>query len=153
MERVDGWNADRQRAFIAALSATGSKRRAALAIGMAAFGVDQLLKAEGSESFKAAFERAMAIAAKAGTMKVAQGVADAAARNAQLTPPSRLRGFKPLLPGQVYNENGEPEDEAVRRPPRRGGEATASATSSSPAAAGTCAKSPTAPASAPRSRS
>ena len=122
MERVDGWNADRQRAFIAALSATGSKRRAALAIGMAAFGVDQLLKAEGSESFKAAFERAMAIAAKAGTMKVAQGVADAAARNAQLTPPSRLRGLRqPLLPGQVYNENGEPEDALSVE--RRGGEA------------------------------
>ena len=50
MERVDGWNADCQRAFIAALSATGSKRRAALAIGMAAFGVVQLLKAEGSEA-------------------------------------------------------------------------------------------------------
>lgn len=101
-ERVDGWSAERQRAFIAALSATGSKRRAALAIGMQPFGVDQLLKSEGSDSFKAAVERAMAIAAQNGTMKIAQGVADAAARNAviahgrattALTPPSRLRGL------------------------------------------------------------
>jgi hypothetical protein len=94
-ERVNGWNAERQRAFIAALSATGSKRRAAQAIGMATFGVDQLLKAEGNESFKAAFDKAMLIAKTNGSMKIAQGVADAAARNAQLTPPSRLRGFEP----------------------------------------------------------
>jgi hypothetical protein len=89
--RVDGWTVERQRAFIAALSATGSKRRAAQSIGMATFGVDQLLKAEGNESFKAAYDRAMAIAAQHGSMKIAQGVADAAARNAQLAPPSRLR--------------------------------------------------------------
>src|SRR5689334_2239456 len=104
-ERVDGWNAERQRAFIAALSATGSKRRAALAIGMQPFGVDQLLKSEGSDSFKAAVERAMAIAARNGTMKIASGIADAAARNAQLAPPSRLRGAP--LPGQILNEHGE----------------------------------------------
>jgi hypothetical protein len=91
--RVDGWNEDRQRAFIAALSATGSKRRAALSIGMQPYGVDQLLKAQGSHSFKAAFARAMAIAEKQGAMKIAQGVADAAARSAQLTQPSRLRGL------------------------------------------------------------
>ena len=105
--RVDGWNEERQRAFIAALSATGSKRQAAQSIGMAAFGVDQLLKAEGNESFKAAFDRAMAIAAQNGSMKIAQGVADAAARNSvlahgratsALTPPSRLRGMPLALP-------------------------------------------------------
>lgn len=96
-KRADGWTPDRQRAFIAALSATGSKRQAALAIGMQPYGVDQLLKAEDNDSFKAAFERALAIAAQAGSMKIAKGVADAAARNAQLTPPSRLRGL--ALPG------------------------------------------------------
>ncbi|MBV9528339.1 hypothetical protein [Sphingomonas sp.] len=106
--RVDGWTHDRQRAFIAALSATGSKRRAAIAIGMQPYGVDQLLKAHDSASFKAAYDRALAIAAQAGSMKIAQGVADAAARNAQLTPPSRLRGEP--LPGQVLNENGEWDD-------------------------------------------
>ena len=94
-ERVDGWTAERQRAFIAALSATGSKRRAALSIGMAAFGVDQLLKAEGNAGFKAAYDRAMLIAKANGSMKIAAGVADAAARNAAMTPPSRLRGHEP----------------------------------------------------------
>jgi hypothetical protein len=94
-QRADGWTPERQRAFIAALSATGSKRQAARAIGMAAFGIDQILKADGNESFKAAYERAMAIAKANGSMKIAAGVADAAARNAQLTPPSRLRGLEP----------------------------------------------------------
>jgi len=93
--RADGWTAERQRAFIAALSATGSKRRAAMAIGMSPFGVDQMLRAEGADSFKAAFDRATAIAKASGSVKIAAGVADAAARNAQLTPPSRLRGFEP----------------------------------------------------------
>lgn len=117
-KRVDGWSPEKQRAFVAALSATGSKRQAALSIGMAPFGVDQMLKSEGNDSFKAACERAMAIAAQNGSMKIARGVADAAARNAQLTPPSRLRGVPPAhgLPGQVLNEHGEWEDEdSVRR--------------------------------------
>jgi hypothetical protein len=110
-DRVDGWNAERQRAFIAALAATGSKRRAAMSIGMAAFGVDQMLKAKGNDSFRLAYDRAMAIAKANGSMKIANGIADAAARQAQLTPPSRLRGAPlPGLPGQILNERGEWED-------------------------------------------
>lgn len=110
-DRVDGWNAERQRAFIAALAATGSKRRAAMSIGMATFGVDQLLKARGNEGFRLAYDRAMAIAKANGSMKIASGIADAAARQAQLTPPSRLRGAPlPGLPGQILNERGEWED-------------------------------------------
>ena len=88
-KRFDGWNEERQRAFIAALAATGSKRKAARSIGRAVFGVDQLLKAEGSASFRLAYDRALAIAEKNGSIRLAQGVADAAARNAQLSPPSR----------------------------------------------------------------
>jgi hypothetical protein len=38
-KRFDGWNEERQRAFIAALAATGSKRKAARSIGRAVFGV------------------------------------------------------------------------------------------------------------------
>jgi len=95
IDRADGWTAERQRAFIAALSATGSKRQAARAIGMAAYGIDQMMKADGNDSFKAAFDRAMAIAKANGSMKIAAGVADAAARNAQMAAPSRLRGHEP----------------------------------------------------------
>ena len=93
--RVNGWDADAQRAFIALLATTGSKRRAALAIGRNAFGVDQLLKAPGNDSFKAAYDRALAIAKANGAIKLATGVADAAARNAHLAPPSRLRDLAP----------------------------------------------------------
>jgi hypothetical protein len=94
-ERVDGWNAEKQRAFIAALAATGSKRQASMSIGMAAYGVDQLLKADRSDSFRAAYDRAMAIARQNGTMRIARGVADAAARSAYLNPRSGLRGNLP----------------------------------------------------------
>jgi hypothetical protein len=93
--RVNGWDADAQRAFIALLATTGSKRRAALAIGRNAFGIDQLLKRPDADSFRAAYDRALAIAKQNGAMKLATGVADSAARNAQLPPPSRLRGFEP----------------------------------------------------------
>jgi len=93
--RVNGWDADAQRAFIALLATTGSKRRAALAIGRNAFGIDQLLKRPDAASFRAAYDRALAIAKQNGAMKLATGVADSAARNAQLAPPSRLRGHEP----------------------------------------------------------
>ncbi len=107
-QRVNGWDADAQRAFIALLATTGSKRRAALAIGRNAFGVDQLLKDERGDSFRTAFDRAMAIAKQNGAMKLATGVADAAARNAQMTPSSRLKGFEPDPEGE-----GMPEHEKI----------------------------------------
>ena len=93
--RVNGWDADAQRAFIALLATTGSKRRAAIALGRNAYGIDQLLKRPNSASFKLAVDRAMAIAKQQGSMQLAQGLADAAARNAQLPQPSRLRGLPP----------------------------------------------------------
>jgi hypothetical protein len=93
--RVNGWDPDAQRAFIALLATTGSKRRAAMAIGRNAFGIDQLLKRPDAASFRAAYDRAMAIAKQNGAMKLATGVADSAARNAQMTAPSRLRGHDP----------------------------------------------------------
>ncbi len=61
-KRVGGWTAQVQRAFIAALAVTGSARRAALAVGRAQFGVNQLLRCPGSEAFRAAHDRAIAIA-------------------------------------------------------------------------------------------
>lgn len=82
--RVDGWTPDRQRAFVAALSASGSPRRAALAIGMAPWGAEQLRKAKGSEGFRAAWDQAMAIAERNGAMRLSSGVADVAARSAFL---------------------------------------------------------------------
>ena len=94
-KRLNGWDAEAQRAFIAALAMTGSKTAAAKSLGRNAFGIDQLLKAEGSESFRLAFDRAIAIAEKNGARRLATGVADAAARNAWLDKRSALRGHDP----------------------------------------------------------
>jgi hypothetical protein len=96
VKRVDGWSEEKQRAFIALLATTGNQRRASMALGMAPYGASKLREAPGADSFNAAWDRAMAIAAKNGTMKISTAVADAAARAAQLAPqPSRLRGHEP----------------------------------------------------------
>ncbi len=79
--RVGGWSAEVQRAFIAALAVTGSRRRAAIAVDRAQFGVDQLLKAPGSEGFAAACARAEAMAAEKGAQRLAQGVRTVAAED------------------------------------------------------------------------
>jgi len=94
--RVDGWTEEKQRAFIALLATTGSQRRAAMALGMAPYGAAKLRESPGADSFNAAWDRALAIAAKNGTMRISTAVADAAARNARLDPrPSRLRDLQP----------------------------------------------------------
>jgi hypothetical protein len=110
VERADGGSAEKQRAFIAAVSATGSKRQAAKAVGMAAYGIDQMLKSKGNESFKAAYERAMAIARQNGSLRIASGLADVAARKAHISTRSALV-VHPPEPGQVMNESGEWEDQ------------------------------------------
>ena len=91
--RVGGWDEEKQRAFIALLATTGSAHRAALAIDMTPKGAKMLREAEGSDSFNAAWDRALAIAAKNGTLKISTAVADAAARSAE--PQSRRGGFEP----------------------------------------------------------
>ena len=82
--RVDGWSAERQRAFIALLATTGSTRRAAKALEMSPHGIIKLRQAKGADSFNAAYDRAMAIAARNGAMKIAASVADTAARGPSL---------------------------------------------------------------------
>lgn len=58
--RFDGWTAERQRAFIAALADTGSVRAACKRINMASVGAYQLRRAPGAESFAEAWEAALA---------------------------------------------------------------------------------------------
>jgi hypothetical protein len=57
--RADGWTPDIQRAYVAALAVTGSERQAAAVVERAQFGVTQLRKAEGNESFLAACDKAL----------------------------------------------------------------------------------------------
>ena len=72
--RADGWDADVQRAYIAALSLTGSERAACRAVGKSAYGVTQLVQHEGSAGFRAAREEALAMAADERGRRLAEGV-------------------------------------------------------------------------------
>jgi hypothetical protein len=86
--RADGWTAELQRAFIAALAVTGSVRRAARAVGKAAFGAEQLRKAKGAEGFNAAWHKAMALAAEKGRHRLAAGLGALAREAAANSPPA-----------------------------------------------------------------
>src|SRR3954462_12800768 len=77
--RADGWDSEVQRAYIAALSLTGADRSACRAVGKSAFGVTQLIAHEGSESFCAAREEALAMAADERSRRLAEGLRAVAA--------------------------------------------------------------------------
>lgn len=79
--RADGWDAEVQRAYIAALSLTGSDRAACRAVGKSAFGVTQLLAHDGGEGFRAAREEALAIAADERRRRLAEGLRAVAAED------------------------------------------------------------------------
>ena len=57
--RHDGWTAERQRAFIAALAETGSVKAAAKRINMSAEGAYYLRRQPGADSFRAAWSAAL----------------------------------------------------------------------------------------------
>ncbi|HEX8554702.1 MAG TPA: hypothetical protein VF695_08345 [Sphingomonas sp.] len=59
--RQDGWTADRQRAFIDALADTGSVKAAAQSVNMSSEGAYALRRQPGAESFRAAWEAALAV--------------------------------------------------------------------------------------------
>ena len=61
-KRQDGWTPALQRRFIAKLSETGSPTLAAEALGKNRYGVEKLYKAKGAEGFRAAWDRAVAMA-------------------------------------------------------------------------------------------
>jgi len=102
--RADGWTPEVQRAFVAALSLTGSDRAATRAVGKAQFGVDQLRRAEGNESFLAACDEAMAMAADERSRRLAEGLRAIAAEQSGWRPPAPPwargagRRFGPPLP-------------------------------------------------------
>ena len=103
--RIDGWTAERQRAFILALAQTGSPRRAAHSIDMAQFGAEQLRKADDSESFNLAWERALAWAEELRADRLAKGIADAAGHRRD----RRRRVPAALLPAAAAPDDDEPD--------------------------------------------
>ena len=97
--RVNGWDAEAQRAFVALLAITGSKLHAAKAVGRNPAGIERMLGRREGAAFRLAVEGAMAVAARRNGKALAQGVAAAARAD-------------PLIqaPGQLINEHGEAED-------------------------------------------
>jgi hypothetical protein len=119
--RADGWDAQTQRAYIAALSLTGTDRAACRAVGRSAFGVVQLLRSEGSESFAAAREEALAMAADERGRRLAEGLRAVAAEQSGWRPPAppwsraASRRTAQPVPVQARLEGPAPdEDEATR---------------------------------------
>ena len=63
-DRHNGWTPERQRGFIAALAELGSVSGACKRVAMAKFGAYALRRAEGAESFRAAWREALDIGAQ-----------------------------------------------------------------------------------------
>jgi len=107
-----GWSPDKQREVIARLAVHGSPNRACDEMGMHRTGLTKLYKSPRAKSFRAAWESAVALAARRRAERAkAQFVRPGA------TPPTvDWRRKHPVvqdgpLPGQVLNEYGEWEDE------------------------------------------
>ena len=114
-----GWTPELQRQFIARLAVHGSPGKACEELGKHRTGANVLCKSPGSDSFRAAWDAAVALAEK----RIAEQRRKERAAPASLPPPSidRRRRQPPTdldwegnapLPGQVMNENGLWEDEA-----------------------------------------
>lgn len=61
VNRPDGWTADLQREFIRRLAETGSPQRACIDMGKNVTGIEALYKVPSAHSFRAAWDRALAI--------------------------------------------------------------------------------------------
>jgi hypothetical protein len=122
-KREDGWTPALQRIFIAKLAELGSVNAATEALGKNRYGVEKLYKSAGAESFRKAWDAAIALYEE----REANRLMIENAPFAGVKPPFANARGKFLastagpLPGQVMNERGEWEDEASYL--RRGEEA------------------------------
>lgn len=118
-KRADGWDEEVQRAYIAALSLTGTDRAACRAVGKSAFGVKQLLDHEGSAGFRAAREEALAMAADERGRRLAEGVRAVASEQAGWRPPappwSRARSRLEPPPPASGEATADPAREEARK--------------------------------------
>ncbi len=114
-----GWSPEMQRLFIAKLAVHGSPGKACDEVGMYRSGVDKLFKSAASDSFRAAWASAVALAERRRAGHVAAGHASTAGlkmpfvdnrRTARSVAAAAAAETGPL-PGQILNELGQWEDE------------------------------------------
>ena len=108
VKRLDGWTPQLQRELIARIAATGTLQEAVWQMGKHATGAEALYKVAGAESFRVAWDAALAIGRRRNGLDsqppFAREVPGIARRRKPAAPDAPL-------PGQVINEHGEWEDE------------------------------------------
>jgi hypothetical protein len=121
VKRPDGWTPELQRELLARIASTGTLQSAVWQMGKHATGAEALYKAPAADSFRAAWDAAIAIGRRRnGLDSRPPFVGEVPGITRRTSSPDRGGGPAelvegPLLPGQVYNEYGEPEDEAYFR--------------------------------------
>jgi len=118
--RTDSWTPELQREFIARLAFHGSPGRACEDMGRDRGGARRLYKGKDSESFQAAWDDAVGLAVERDAERHAMqflppGTVPPSIRQQRKAAAAVADAPEPLLPGQVYNEYGEPEDEQYYR--------------------------------------
>jgi hypothetical protein len=121
MSRPDGWTPELQRELIARIADCGSPGVAADQMRKNPSGAKHLYRTEGAEGFRAAWKAAMALAKDRERAKRAAAPARPVEVPGMARRSRKADAVPALLPGQVYNELGQPEDEASLK--RRGEDA------------------------------
>jgi len=120
--KPDSWSPAFQRMFIGWLAFYGSATKACAEVGKARSGIEKLYKAADADEFRASWDNAIKLFERRRMAEL-----DSRHRgNGAMRAPTASRGraakaVQPLLPGQVINEVGDPEDEESFN--RRGEEA------------------------------
>jgi hypothetical protein len=118
--RPNGWDPQAQRALVALIAMTGSKGRAAGAIGRKTGGLKRIFDRDSGAAFKHAVDAALDLYRRRHGIKLVHGLtAAAAARSAELEPPLGPAELdvngNPQGEEEVLNELGEWEDERSYR--------------------------------------
>jgi hypothetical protein len=113
--RKDGWTPPLQKRFVAYLAYTGSPTKAAEALSKNRHGVEKVYKSDGADSFRAAWDAAVALFIERDAERIALEHAPIAGARPPFVD-GRRKWRVPMAapgpqPGQVLNEFGEWEDE------------------------------------------
>lgn len=111
IKRPDGWTDELQRELIARLAATGNLQRAVWQMGKHATGAEALYKAPPADSFRAAWDSAIALGRRRNGLDCQPPFQGEVPGITRRTNPRSRPVAEDALPGQVLNEFGEWEDE------------------------------------------